>query len=287
MTSKTYTSSHAAPQLAALSYFKTRKYLRTFPNAYPRFLYKYLSSEISDNHLSDYLLESNFWLSSHTAFNDPFDTSAQVINEGSASQKYKRWMEISKKNAPELTNKQRELEVSRLMFGNSNTAENISTIFRKHTEKVGLSCLSETPRNILMWSHYASQHKGIVLQFEIAKSPEAMLHALKIDYSNEYPILNFAQDMTEQLAKIMLRKSEDWKYEKEWRLLIINAASTYLKFNPEALTGIIFGCRVHDETRMRIQKYLSERLNKKLSVPSLYNAKQHQSQYKIDLERIK
>ena len=109
-----------------------------------------------------------------------------------------------------------------------------------------------------------------------------MLHALKIDYSNEYPVLNFAQDMSEQLAKIMLRKSE-----KEWRLLIINAASTYLKFNPEALTGIIFGCRVHDETRMRIQKYLSERLNKKLSVPSLYNAKQHQYQYKINLERIK
>ena len=68
-----------------------------------------------------------------------------------------------------------------------------------------------------MWSHYANKHKGIVLQFEIAKNTETMLHAVKVNYSNEYPTLNFAQEMSGQLAKIMLRKSKDWEYEKEWR----------------------------------------------------------------------
>lgn len=287
MASKTFTSSIVAAELAALGYFKTRKYLRTFPNAYPRFLYKYISSEIPDDYLSDYLTESNFWLSSPAAFNDPFDTSAQVLNEGNASQKRKRWMDISIKNAPELTKIQRELEVSRLMSGKSNTAENITKIFRKNAEKVGLSCFNETPRNILMWSHYANKHKGIVLQFEIAKNTETMLHAVKVNYSNEYPTLNFAQEMSGQLAKIMLRKSKDWEYEKEWRLLVINAASTYIKFKPEALTGIIFGCRTDEKTRARIEKFLSNRQDKNLPIPKLYQAKQHQSQFKIVIERVK
>ena len=131
MASKTFTSSIVAAELVALGYFKARKYLRTFPNAYPRLLYKYIRSEIPDEYLSDYLTESNFWLSSPAAFNDPFDTSAQVLNEGNASQKRKRWMEISINNAPELTKIQRELKVSRLMSGKSNTAENITKICRK------------------------------------------------------------------------------------------------------------------------------------------------------------
>ena len=87
--------------LKNLPYFKIRKYLRTTPNAYPRFLYKYISPDTSDNHLADYLVESYFWLSSPTVFNDPFDTSAQVINEGNILEKRKRWMEISKKQAPQ------------------------------------------------------------------------------------------------------------------------------------------------------------------------------------------
>jgi hypothetical protein len=138
-----------------------------------------------------------------------------------------------------------------------------------------------------MWSHYAKQHKGIVLQLEIAKDPETMLFAMKVDYSDEYPILNFAQGLEGQLQKIILRKFKDWEYEKEWRVLIIGGASTYLKFQPKTLTGLIFGCRADDNLRLRIKKLTSERQKKKLPALNFYNAKMHQSQYKIILERDK
>lgn len=173
------------------------------------------------------------------------------------------------------------------MASKSNTLESMQNITQKNLEKIGMHCLNENPRSLLMWSHYAKQHKGIVLQFEIAKDPEAMLNAMKVNYSDEYPVLNLAQDLQGQLQKIILRKFTDWDYEKEWRLLIINGASTYLKFQPKALTGVIFGCRADDELRKRIQKICFERAEKKLSSLIFYNAKMHQSKYKITLERSK
>lgn len=173
------------------------------------------------------------------------------------------------------------------MASKSNTLESMQKITQKNLEKIGLHCLNADPRSLLMWSHYAKQHKGIVLQFEIAKDPEAMLNAMKVDYSDEYPVLNLAEDLQGQLQKIILRKFTDWYYEKEWRLLIINGASTYLKFQPKALTGVIFGCRADDELRKRIQNYAFERVEKKLPSINFYNAKMHQSQYKIILERDK
>lgn len=282
-----YKSKSAMSRLARLSYFEVRKYLRTYPNAYPRFLYKYISPDTSDIHLADYLVESSFWLSSPTVFNDPFDTSARIVNEGHVLEKRKRWTDISRNQSPHLSKKQRYLEVSRLMASDVNNPENIQKTFQNNMAKMGISCLTENPRNLLMWGHYAKQHKGIVLQFEIARDPVAMLHAVKVDYSDEYPVINFAQDLAGQLAKSMLRKSVDWKYEKEWRLFIVGGASTYFEFQPKALTGVIFGCRADDQLRLRIKKLVSARQEKKLSSLKFYNAKMHQSQYKIVLERDK
>ena len=280
-------SRRATLSLIKKPYLAIRKYLRTFPNAYPRFLYKYISPDIPDNHLADYLIESYFWLSSPVVFNDPFDTSAHVINEGPVSEIRRVWMEISKNQVPQLSKEQRELEVSRLMASESNTPESIRKVLQKNSEKIGVSCLSEDSRSLLMWSHYAKQHRDIVLQFEIAKDPETMLNAMTVDYSDEYPILNFAQGLKGQLQKIILRKFKDWEYEKEWRILIIGGASTYLKFQPKTLTGVIFGCRADDQLKLRIKKLCFERTEKKLSSLNFYNAKMHQSQYKIILERDK
>jgi Protein of unknown function (DUF2971) len=268
-------------------YLEIRKYLRTSPNNYPRFLYKYIPPDICDDWLADYFIDSYFWLSSPIVFNDPFDTSGKIIYEGNVLQKRTRWNSIVKSQAPHLNKKQRELEVTRLMASKSNTLESMQKTTQKNLEKIGLHCLNEDPRSLLMWSHYAKQHKGIVLQFEIAKDPESMLNAMKVDYSDEYPVLNLAQDLQGQFQKIILRKFTDWDYEKEWRLLIINAASTYLKFQSKTLTGVIFGCRADDQLRLRIKKLVSERLEKKLSALKFYNAKMHQSQYKIILERDK
>jgi len=112
----------------------------------------------------------------------------------------------------------------------------------------GIIAFSEDPLNILMWSHYAKQHKGIVVQIEIdnnfllnsfnkkenifigfsnipekvkySMQREAFLFPEEILPNNKYefPHKNFYK-------AVFLNKSNDWLYEKEYRsiLELINA----------------------------------------------------------------
>jgi hypothetical protein len=50
-------------------------------------------------------------------------------------------------------------------------------------------CLSAVRDNILMWSHYADEHRGAILEFQpkIELATE-MLGALEVEYSKEVPI---------------------------------------------------------------------------------------------------
>ena len=42
-------------------------------------------------------------------------------------------------------------------------------LLKKTFQNWGVYCLCEKPDNLLMWSHYASAHQGICLQFDIKK----------------------------------------------------------------------------------------------------------------------
>lgn len=102
----------------------------------------------------------------------------------------------------------------------------------------GIVSFSETPRNSLMWAHYANQHNGMCIGFKknvlehieeggvdndfniIIKTPE------KINYDNlrfesdhyfESDYINLSKEAT---IKHLLKKSDEWIYEKEHRCII-------------------------------------------------------------------
>ena len=87
---------------------------------------------------------------------------------------------------------------------------------------IGILSLSEVPDNLLMWSHYADQHNGIVIEFNsrhptlnrAGSEPKDFHSCLRVTYSRaRTTILNHYN-----LAKL-LTKAEDWSYEKEWRII--------------------------------------------------------------------
>ena len=69
-----------------------------------------------------------------------------------------------------------------------------------------------------MWSHYAYNHQGICIQFERAKDYETLSNAVRVNYCSDYPTVDWVKDFEEGLGKVILRKFEDWKYEREERL---------------------------------------------------------------------
>jgi hypothetical protein len=114
-----------------------------------------------------------------------------------------------------------------------------------------LVCLSLTQdkENLLMWSHYADDHKGFVIEYdtnhEFFNDKSKCLFSVEYDKVRpEVKTLEFGsliieltktlkdeEQLTEDQLKqisILFKKSKDWEYEEEWRLLTTkNKADNY------------------------------------------------------------
>ena len=106
------------------------------------------------------------------------------------------------------------------------------------TKNFRISCFAESQYSILMWSHYANQHKGFCIEYEIppySKSNELLFHSihpviysdLRISVLESYlKYLKLPQITDEILWDIykygLLMKSIDWKYQNEWRLILLD-----------------------------------------------------------------
>lgn len=105
-------------------------------------------------------------------------------------------------------------------------------------DKFGIVSLGQDPYNLLMWSHYANEHKGVVVGINCTEGPfdfsdVNFLHdtpatkvPLPVNYSRRRPNHNIREDciydLNEQsfFRQIALTKSDDWIYEKEYRYII-------------------------------------------------------------------
>lgn len=75
-----------------------------------------------------------------------------------------------------------------------------------------ISCFLTSNTNRLMWSHYANNHSGICLEFEIDNILEN-LHPCY--YTDSFPEMNWKSNN----INLSLIKEKAWEYEAEWRLV--------------------------------------------------------------------
>lgn len=110
--------------------------------------------------------------------------------------------------------------------------------------KMGVACLSTDGESPLMWAHYAENSKGFCVEYKFDKNfqnsnyARADVSLMPVIYSVEpfYKKFNFLDAIKQEkrnefLYENLLCKGEDWKIEKEWRII-----------------HNVFGC---DETRKR------------------------------------
>jgi hypothetical protein len=83
---------------------------------------------------------------------------------------------------------------------------------------IGVTCFSEKYNNILMWSHYADEHKGMVLGFNPSSQLMQKNKLFRVDYRSERVEIDPSEEVR-YVEAVLKRKSEDWEYEAEWRLL--------------------------------------------------------------------
>ena len=274
-----------------LDYFRRRvEIARRIHPSLSRFVYKYRAIDEGNpaaiDRLRDLLVRSRLWLSSPVDFNDPFDMSGSIVAKSTTQEKLERVNEMLKRHR--LTYKERERKRKMLMRTPLDVLENeLKAAFEKNMPTTGVFSFAGDPRNILMWSHYARDHTGICVQFERARDFGILCGALTVEYSVEYPEVNSIKDFQDFLSKMLLRKHEGWSYEREHRIVRPGEAHSYLRFDPQALVGIIFGCRSTAAGRRVIESLLEERDRAGMPRVCLLAAQKHRSKYRLVVSTAK
>lgn len=90
--------------------------------------------------------------------------------------------------------------------------------FRQAKEEIGkaigLLCFSRTWSNPLLWSHYASRHRGVCLEFSVNAS-----FVEPVEYVHERLPMAGPPD-ARFLRRLALTKYAHWSYEEEYRALL-------------------------------------------------------------------
>lgn len=183
-------------------------------------LYKYYSSSFDIN---SYLNSPTIRLSQLHTLNDPFEGMLpDILMEKLIPILQKRWY-------PEEPDSKTNYRYTKIQI-------------RNFINEFGIASVSETHRNLLMWSHYASEHKG----FCIGYSPDMLdiknttykeimggynaIELKKINYDtvpfdseiiDEIVNQDFSEDSAIDILweRSLTTKSDAWSYEKEHRYI--------------------------------------------------------------------
>ncbi|MFM0324863.1 DUF2971 domain-containing protein [Caballeronia glebae] len=177
-------------------------------------LYKYLPIA-SDEHVMRFrrIMTGHIYFSSPADFNDPFEMSAlrapltvlgfesfllqvgiadTLPSPSSHRTAYRKYLRRMQASAP-------------------------AALERNFIESLGVLCLTDKKDDVLMWAHYAGNHRGICVGFDSEAEP--FNTAREVSYSEQrVAISDDHRSGDDQLVQIaLLTKSKHWDYEREWR----------------------------------------------------------------------
>lgn len=211
----------------------------------PQSIFKYRAD---DKFTEIIFIDKTLWFSHPNAFNDPFDCWANVAEPKST-------------DIQELIENNVEIPYEKAMCYAGVPTFNkkmLKECVDKALSEIGVCCFSKKKDTILMWSHYTDYHTGLCLEFDILKDANCFTLALPIIPTSQMPEYNHFKEHDKLFEKVIQPKADFWEYEEEIRIVKTpediknNHGSQAFKFNPKALTKVIFGCKATPTT---IEKY--------------------------------
>lgn len=248
------------------------------------YLYKYGQL---DEHSEALFSKPQVWFSAPSQLNDPFECRPWYTFEGSAEQIVESARKMLQKQNHDLTSHMATAQAVALILEDRHrdpeAQKRAREVAARWLAKVGLFCLSRVRDNILMWSHYADQHRGYCLQFEATDHTYMFSEAQPISYSDDYPAVQFhSAQSSEQVQLSFLSKYRGWSYEQEWRVIDTKNGSGLRSYPPELLRGVIFGLRMPDSDKIRIREWMKQRGH---SV-KFYECRQDDRRFQIDIKQL-
>ena len=194
--------------------------------------------------LSD-LINNEITVSTSKKMNDPFDS---IINLWGSEEQLKETCKEHK----HIKNLSKSFDYFRIRsFCNGNTTRAL--------------------KNVLMWSHYADEHRGYCVKYKLSK------HFIKQDENDSFehmflkPIIYRKDEEKVDISELttintdlaFATKHESWKYEKEVRLIVYNPNKEESYYGipldkDSCIEAIYFGCKCEPKTINTIKKLFSE-----------------------------
>lgn len=121
-------------------------------------------------------------------------------------------------------------------------------------------CLSEVNDCELMWAHYANEHKGFCIEYDVRATNKRTLFlresTLPINYTDEKYVtidqLNLTNEKTGRFCmEASIIKSTAWSYEREWRTFF-KSKEEHQKEDFFPVTAVYLGARISNEIETRL-----------------------------------
>lgn len=168
-----------------------------------------------DKNLLKSLVNSELYFARPELLNDPFDCRVDILSSLNNA--------ILKAKGP---TKHKLVELLKL--------EDFMNVVKNDLIKMGVCSFSLELENTLMWSHYANDHRGVCLAYEIPKTyfdqnANEILGIVEVDYGDN-PLTdwflrealnytNFHMFGISLIKKALSIKAKEWRYEKEVRIM--------------------------------------------------------------------
>lgn len=247
----------------------------------PASLYKYFRGTKRD---LETIKANKLWYSAPCNYNDVFDCDI-TVDESAV-------FDCALQLAPEGTKIRTGSPMwKQLRQTMSQAIRSFRTTFEDMRSGMGVVCLSESDESLLMWAHYANNHHGMCVEYDLMEiNKQLNFTPVPIIYSNERVCFNTlnpdtaGNDSVALFLRSITSKSEEWSYEHEWRIIRDKTAcgERWDSGKKGALldmirpSSITLGCATEEEFEKSIREYCEA--NK---IP-LYKMKKDNSLYKLN-----
>jgi hypothetical protein len=208
------------------------------------------------------LANSAIYCSNPANFNDPWDCKAEfnteLLNDADENELHIRWaVDLRRRTNPGVPEDEIARMETKLRSDKTFAAGLISTMSTEVSKAIAqryrVYCLCPDVGNLLMWAHYADNHRGICLEFSLRN--DVMCGAQRCEYLDKFPIIRVYSRSENDNLTILLAKANAWSYEKEYRLIALERSAGqvspgvmmtdagFLRLPSDALTAVIVGCQ--------------------------------------------
>lgn len=237
----------------------------------PKILYYYLPVSTK---LFKMLSQPYIWFSDPKTFNDPFELPNVIEKNWTSEEEWRDFKFIfnSKKDKMIELKQMGSAEEAYidLKLSSSSILKDILDFKLDALEKAmgqaRVACFSRYYDNVLMWSHYANKHTGVVIGYNLEKITDQNVHFRGSDVNykkhvNKIRAGDFAGSVadllqSEYIEQKLFTKHPSWAYEQEYRLLNQESTEGEHPISAECISELYYGCNIAPYDKTLIQKLI-------------------------------